>query len=265
MSLSLTPSLLTPEAEGPRPLLMVGPSLGTSVTALWGPALPFLADRFTVVGWDLPGHGSSAAHPGPFSLSDLASAVVRAADHAAAEHGAVDAALPRFHAGVSIAGAVSLTLAVDHPGTFRSLAVLCSAAKLGTPEGWRERADLVAQAGTPTMVEGSAKRWFAPGFLEKHPERVTPLLHALQQTDRHSYAAACRALADYDLTERLGEASDPLLALAGEEDTVCPPADADTIAKGVPEGRAVTLRGVAHQAPTEDPENTAEMLKDFFS
>ncbi|GAB3844009.1 alpha/beta fold hydrolase [Nesterenkonia populi] len=265
MSLTLTPTLLTPGAAEPRPLLMVGPSLGTSVAALWEPALPHLAEHFTVVGWDLPGHGRSAPHSEPFSLVDLASAVIDSADHASSEHGLVDPALPRFHAGVSIAGAVSLTLAVERPDAFAKLAVICSAAKIGTAEAWNERADLVAQAGTPTMVEGSAKRWFASGFLQRHPERAAPLLHSLQQADRRSYASACRALADYDLTERLAAVTSPVLAVAGAEDTVCPPADAEAIAAGVPQGRAAALEGVAHQAPVEDPKATAELLKEFLA
>lgn len=264
MSLVLTPTLLTPEQAAPRPLLVVGPSLGTSVTGLWAPALPHLAEHFTVVGWDLPGHGRSASHGESFSMEDLAAAVAGIADQAAAEHDVVDPSQPRIHAGVSIAGAVSLTLGAHHPEAFSALAVICSAARIGTPEAWQERADLVAQAGTPTMVEGSAKRWFAPGFLEKHPERATPLLHSLQQADRHSYAAACRALADYDLTEQLPSIRVPVLAVAGAEDQVCPPADAQAIAEAVPDGRAAVLEGVAHQAPVEDPQRTAELLKELL-
>ena len=38
-------------------LLVVGPSLGTSVGALWSGCARLLGDRLEVVGWDLPGHG----------------------------------------------------------------------------------------------------------------------------------------------------------------------------------------------------------------
>src|SRR5262245_44113221 len=41
-------------------LLVVGPSLGTSVDVLWQAAADLLGERFEVVGWDLPGHGRSA-------------------------------------------------------------------------------------------------------------------------------------------------------------------------------------------------------------
>ena len=41
------------------PLLVLGPSLGTSATALWSAAAQHLARDFQVVAWDLPGHGTN--------------------------------------------------------------------------------------------------------------------------------------------------------------------------------------------------------------
>ena len=52
--------LLSPErALGERPLLVVGPSLGTSSAVLWGGTAALLANDYDVVAWDLPGHGVS--------------------------------------------------------------------------------------------------------------------------------------------------------------------------------------------------------------
>jgi pimeloyl-ACP methyl ester carboxylesterase len=45
------------------PLLVCGPSLGTSATALWSPVATLLADDFHVVAWDLPGHGGNRTVP----------------------------------------------------------------------------------------------------------------------------------------------------------------------------------------------------------
>lgn len=263
----LTPTLLTGSAEelssGKRPVLVVGPSLGTSVSALWSPALPQLAQHFTVIGWDLPGHGDSPASSAPFTIDQLADAVETMVSAQAAAAG-LRADHRLFFAGVSISGAVSLTLARRKQGLFSSFAVICSAAKIGEPQAWLDRADLVAEAGTPTMVEGSAQRWFAEGFIGEHPEISTALLHSLQHTDRHSYAHACFGLSQFDLRQQLGEITQPVLALAGAHDTVCPPAEAQFIAESVPGARAQVLPAVAHLAPAEDPESTADLLKEHF-
>lgn len=247
-----------------RPLLVVGPSLGTSVTALWGSAAPHLADAFTLVGWDLPGHGRSAPAQAPLSISELAAGVIELELEVSRDLG-IPAHVPRYAAGVSVAGAVTLTLGLNGASPFSKLAAICTAARIGEPDDWRARADLAARAGTPTMVEGSAKRWFAPGFLEDHPERATPLLHCLQQADRYSYADICRALADYDLRDRLCDIAAPVLALAGGDDEVCPPDLMDQIAQSAPYGSLAVLSGVAHQAPAESPEETAQILKEFFN
>jgi pimeloyl-ACP methyl ester carboxylesterase len=168
-----------------------------------------------------------------------------------------------WYAGVSLGGTVGLQLAVDQGKAFDGVAVLCSGAKIGEPSGWHERADLVRRAGTPVMVEGSAKRWFAPGFLERDPRLGTSLLNSLQDTDKESYARCCEALADFDLRPRLSEATVPVLALAGAADPVTPAASAEEIAAGTG-GRAVVVDHASHLAPAEQPVAVAAILADFF-
>lgn len=260
-----------------KPLLMVGPSLGTSVEALWQPAVGFLRERFHVVGWDLPGHGAGAPETEAFSVADLAQGVRRLTAAVRQDAGLSG---PAYYAGVSIGGAVALQLAVDpetgHEAeadreagadrdgrTIEKVVVLCSAARIGEPAAWRERAEFVERAGTPSMVEGSAKRWFAPGFIEAQPGITAGLLHSLQNTDRHSYARCCEALAEFDLREQLREAAVPVLAVAGAEDAVCPPEQAELIAQSVPQGRHAVLAGVGHLAPAEAPAQTAELIREF--
>ena len=68
--------LLSPQrALGGKPLLIVGPSLGTS-SVLWSRVGSLLGSDFDVVAWDLPGHGVSPAAAETFSVADLADAVV---------------------------------------------------------------------------------------------------------------------------------------------------------------------------------------------
>ncbi|MDR2256563.1 MAG: alpha/beta hydrolase [Arthrobacter sp.] len=264
----LTTSLLTARSDGAGPdpslpVLVVGPSLGTGVKALWGPAVADLAPLATVVGWDLPGHGSGTPAAAPFSLAELAAGVLRAVEGLLAE-GSLPAAAPRFYAGVSIGGAVTLQLGHDHPGAFAGLVPICTASRIGTPQAWEERAALVERAGTPTQVVGSAQRWFAPGFIEAQPSIATALLHTLQDADRFSYAHACRALAGFDLSGDLAAITDPVLAINGEDDTVCPPGDAAFTASHVARGTALALPGVGHLAPAEAPAALAAALGAFL-
>src|SRR5690606_33997701 len=178
-------------------LLVVGPSLGTSVEVLWEKAALRLAHEFEVVGWDLPGHGRSKPAAGPFTVGELAAVVRRMA-------AGVANGRPAAYAGVSLGGAVGLELALD-PGRFMAVASIASAAKIGQPASWHERAELVRRAGTPVMVASSAERWFAAGFLERDPATGNRLLLSLSDADKESYALACEALAGFDVRDRLAD------------------------------------------------------------
>lgn len=231
-------------------VLIVGPSLGTSVEALWTRCAGMLP--FEVVGWDLPGHGRSRPAAEAFYVQDLADAVRRLAQ-------AVAGGRDTWYAGVSLGGAVGLELALD-PGPFGAVAVVASAPKIGDAEAWRERADLVRREGTEVMVAGSAERWFAPGFTAREPAVAGALLTSLAETDRESYALACEALASFDLRNRVSARKVPLLIAAGQHDLVVPPEQARSVA---PDAFAV-IPGCGHLPPAEDPAATADSLTSFF-
>ena len=233
-------------------LLLLGPSLGTDVATLWGQAVRRLGGGVEVVGWDLPGHGRSPAAAGAFTVADLADVVrARAAELAAGR--------PTTYAGVSVGGAVGFLLAAD-PGPVRRVATLASAPRLGEPSGWAERAERVRRAGTSAIVEGSASRWFAPGFLERDPATGNELLLRLREVDDESYALTCEALAGYDARPLLGSVALPLTVVAGEHDPVVPPDVAAAAAQAVTGARLEVMTGVAHLPPAEAPDATAALL-----
>jgi 3-oxoadipate enol-lactonase len=258
----LKAALLSPERPlGDHPLLVVGPSLGTS-SILWNRAASLLGTDYDVVAWDLPGHGVSPAAAEPFDVAALADAVVDLIDSIAPGEA--------FHyAGVSLCGATGLQLGIKHGERLKSLSVQNSGAKIGTPEGWLERAETVRSQGTPVMIQGSAERWFAPGFMDREPELSSRLLHALRDADRFSYAFCCEALASFDVRNELGSIRVPTQVIAGALDGVAPPSMAEEVAAGITAGggtaTAVTLEGVAHLAPAEAPAHLAELMRGLLT
>ena len=247
------PRLIGADFGGPTGagLLLLGPSVGTSAATLWGAAAERLAEHIHVVGWDLPGHGGSPA--AAFRMPDLAAGVLALADDimpGAAFH----------YAGDSIGGAVGLQLLLDAPERLRSATLLCTGAVIGRPEDWAARAATVRASGTDAVVDLARQRWFAAGFIDRRPAVVSALLDALRGTDDESYAQACEALADFDVTNRLAEITTPVLAVAGTEDISTPPDSLQRIASGVKHGRMVVLDGVGHLAPAEAPDRVADLI-----
>jgi 3-oxoadipate enol-lactonase len=240
---------------GPRraPLLVLGPSLGTS-TILWQAAIPALATHHRVTAWDLPGHGASAAASGSFTVADLADAVAAAITE------------PTFrYAGVSLGGAAGLELALRHPDRVDAVAIVASGAQLGDPDAWHARAEQVRAQSTSSLLVQSAQRWFAEGSVARHPELTGRLLHVLQNADDESYAHCCEALAAYDVRARLGAIAAPVLAVWGEHDAVAPEQKALEISDGVQDGEIVKIADAAHLPPVEQPDAVATVLREFFA
>jgi 3-oxoadipate enol-lactonase/4-carboxymuconolactone decarboxylase len=245
------------------PLLVLGPSLGTSATTLWSQCAAGLTDAFDLLAWDLPGHGHNRAVPDePFTMAELAEGVLRVVDDVLAERGETGG--PFFYAGDSVGGAVGLQLLLDRPERVAAAALLCTGARIGDEATWTDRIAQVSMSGTPVMVSGSAERWFGPGFLERSPEAGSALLHTLQETDDEGYVQVCSALARFDVRDRLAEIATPVLAVSGSHDVATPPESLREIADGVRDGRCVTLQGVAHLAPVEAPEDVAGLLRQHF-
>ncbi|KUL46076.1 3-oxoadipate enol-lactone hydrolase [Streptomyces sp. NRRL F-4489] len=252
-------------AEGPpgAPVLLLGPSLGTSLR-VWDGQTAVLARRHRVVRWDLPGHGGTPAGvlpdpvPGATTVADLAALVLELADHLGAARFA--------YAGISLGGAVGAHLAAHHPERVTALALLCTSARFGEPGGWRERAALVRARGTGALVPTAPDRWFTPAFRTGPAAGAAAgLLDDLRTADPAGYAACCDALAGHDLRAALARITAPTLVVAGRADRATPPAHARELADGIPGATLLELAGAAHLAPVEQPRAVRTALHAHFT
>ncbi|MDY7543492.1 MULTISPECIES: 4-carboxymuconolactone decarboxylase [unclassified Cryobacterium] len=258
-----------PGPTGRAPLLVLGPSLGTT-TSLWDTVVDVLGafgdpprSDLRVLSFDLPGHGISPVAREPFTVAELADAVIALVDSATAAAFGADAPPESFHyAGISLGGAVGLELGIRHPGRLLSLSVVCSVARIGTAEGWHERAAQIRASGTPSMVIGSAERWFAPGFLERDPAAGAGALNRLLDIDDESYALCCEALAGFDAREAVAGIAVQTLCVAGELDLATPSALVAELAAAIPGARFAEIAGAAHLPSLERPRDLAELLRE---
>ena len=78
----IVPTIRTSQLGGSPelPIMVMGPSLGTSVATLWAPAAQRLAGTYHAIGWDLPGHDISPPPRAAFRIEDLAAGVIEAED-----------------------------------------------------------------------------------------------------------------------------------------------------------------------------------------
>ena len=247
-----------PAANGDAtaPLIVLGPSLGTTAD-LWAGVVPALAATHRVLSFNLPGHGFSPRATVPYTLEEIADAVVGLVDSIGTQ---------TFHyAGISLGGAVGLALAVNYPDRLASLAVFCSGAKIGTAQAWTDRAAGVRASGTPSLIAGSASRWFAPDFLGRDPRAGSHALDQLLDIDDESYALACEALAVFDETDVVSGIRTPVLCASGEFDTVTPTAQLNELAGHIPGAEAVVVAGAAHLPALERPAEVGALLLNWVA
>lgn len=243
------------QLDGPEdaPVLVLSNSMGTT-TALWQPQLAALTAQFRVLRYDTHGHGKTTRR-GSVSLAQLGEDVIDLLDRLAINRA--------FFCGISVGGLTGLWLARFAPDRFYALAVANTAAKIGEPAGWLERARAVREAGLDGVAGSTAARWFTPAFCQRSPQAVAALIQTLAQQDPAGYAEGCEALAGADLRAEVGAIRAPLLIIAGEHDPVTTVADADFLHQQIPGSREVILPA-SHLSNVEAPAAFSAALLDFF-
>jgi len=220
--------------DGPSdaPLLVLSNSLGTTY-GMWEAQMPAFTQHFRVLRYNTRGHGRSPLPPGGVSLASLGNDVIALLDRLGVEQA--------HFCGISLGGMTGLWLNRHAPERFHRLVVANTAAKIGEPEGWRQRAALVRQQGMAPVAATAADRWFTPAFRQRHPEAVQPLIDALGETSPEGYAACCDALALADLRNDVQAMPRPMLVIAGDEDPVTTLRDAERLVEDAPQARCLAL------------------------
>lgn len=251
--------------EGPVLLLLHGTG---SATHSWRALAPLLAEHFTVVAPDLPGHGFTSGRPaGGLAMPAMARAVSDLL-------GALKIA-PLFCVGHSAGAAIVVRMALDGLAAPKSIVGL-DAALLPFP-------GLGAKL-FPSLARLLFVNPFAPHFvarLARTPGETARFLlrstgsdidgegvgfyQRLFATSGHC-EGAITMMADWDLDalkRDLPRLQTPLLLVHGDGDAAIPVSSASAAVAMVGNGRLVRLAGLGHLAHEERPGDVAAIIRDF--
>src|SRR5699024_12463793 len=70
------------QPDASKPVLILGPGLGTAAEPLWDKAAKLIADDYEIIGYDLPGHSRSEPSTDQWEIDDLANIAARIASEA---------------------------------------------------------------------------------------------------------------------------------------------------------------------------------------
>jgi 3-oxoadipate enol-lactonase len=153
--------------------------------------------------------------------------------------------------GLSLGGMVGLQLAIEHPQRVRSLALMCTSARLDPREAWVDRAAIVRAHGTTAVARSVVGRWLTPDYAAAHPEETNAFLRMVADTPAEGYASSCEAIADHNLVAELPRVAVPTLIVAGRDDPAIPLEHLQAIADAVPGADYLEVAPAAHLANWE--------------
>jgi 3-oxoadipate enol-lactonase len=212
----------------------------------WDATVDALAGHHRVLRWDVRGCGQSDAPPGPYSPELFADDLRHLLDALAVQ---------RAHLiGISMGGVISQSFALRHPERVTSLVLVSTSSEVGpqATANWQKLANRIEQHGFDPRT-ADASRSVAPAFAAAHPEILEQLKEQTLRNQPIAYAAAARAMSDYNFTAQLAAVTAPTLILQGLNDQLTPPGGSVKLRRALSRAHLVMLPGAGHNIPIEQP------------
>lgn len=215
---------------------------------LWDAQVEGLAERANTVALDLPGHGRSGGDPRR-TVEDYAAGV---ADFIAA----IGAPRP-IPCGLSMGGAVTQQLLLDHPTLFRAGILVSSGAKLRVlpavfeliAADMRAYAELIDRMGFSAKTPDCLKQAFLEDSLRTKPAVVDGDFKACDR---------------FDVIARLGSIRLPVLVITAEDDQLTPPKYGLFLEKNIPGAVRRHIAEAGHFVPLEKPQEVNAAIRGFL-
>ena len=243
--------------EGKGPPLFLIHGIGAARNA-WRFLLPVLREHFTVVTYDLRGHGSSELPDGEFGLDELVDDL---------EQVRIRTGIEQAHfAGHSLGGMIAPAYARKYPDRVLSLGLLSTAAGRTEDDSskvWSVVREMESR-GISEVLPTLTKRWYTDQFIEQHPDVVEARLKQVVDTDAAVFLNVFRIYAGTEMLPWLHEIKRPALVMTGENDGGCNPRLNRLIADSLPNSELVILPNYRHSILLEAGSEVADEIVRFI-
>jgi 3-oxoadipate enol-lactonase len=213
---------------------------------VWDADVPVFARHHRVLRFDVRGCGASEKPAGPYSPVLFA----RDAEALLAACGIIQAHV----LGISMGGVIAQRLALDFPARVRSLILVSTSSEVGKQSVamWQWLADRIEREGFDAST-ADASHAFSPRFATAHSEVIADLSRRIAANDPRAYAAAARAVSDYNWTDDLRRVLAPTLILQALDDQLTPPGGSVKMSRALPHSRLLMIAEAGHNLPLEQP------------
>jgi pimeloyl-ACP methyl ester carboxylesterase len=238
------------EAENPiarrPPVILIHGAGGTHIS--WPPQIRRLADE-NIYALNLSGHGKSEG-AGRQSVDEYADDVIAFMNELNIRAAVI--------VGISLGGAVALTLALKHPKKVLGLGLIGSGSKLRvSPEILETVRNLsMFEFGVDMVIENCFRSTTSQSLIEQSKKTMLEIRPSVLLGD----FLACN---EFDVTDQLEKISIPTIIICGAEDKMTPPKYSELLRDGIVNSQIHVLNA-GHMVMLEQPNAVADLLKQFI-
>jgi 3-oxoadipate enol-lactonase len=247
--------------------------------------VPALVHLYRVIRYDVRGHGLTDVVDESSAIWDYADDLVHLVDYLGFEKAAI--------VGISMGGMIAQAFVARNPERTAALGLISTVSVFGEAghQGLRERARVALEQGMEPLIAPAIERWFTKEFRERAHAASAPrqadnvttpagsqpsnqvfeatMISAIEGmiagTDPRGYAAACRALAQADLTPYLERITCPTLIMSGESDPNVTGETQAVLRAGIPENSYIRVPNSSHLIPIEQADESNNHILSFLA
>ncbi len=238
------------------PVLLIH-GLGSS-TEDWEPQVAALEEKYTVITYDVRGHGRTEKPGGKYTMKQFAG------DAAALIQ---QLKLGKVHVmGLSMGGMIAFQLVADHPELVRSLIIVNSGPEM-ILRTWKEK---MAIAQRRLIVRWMGMRKWGEVLstrllpLPEHGALRATFIERWARNDKAAYLRALNALVGWSVSAKLSGITCPVLVVGADQDYT-PVAFKQAYTSQIPNAKLVVIPDSRHMMPVERPELFHAAILPFLS
>lgn len=227
---------------------------------MWYATADLLKSKFQVILPDLPGFGTSPRQTNP-SVPEMAVEIAALLDHLKIKE-------PVILGGLSLGGYVALECARQFSRRIRALGLFATRATPDSPEARENRfrsIDALEKFGMEPYTKKIIKSQTGKTTQEKHPEILEAALKIMAANSKEGAEDALKAMAGRrDSSDLLSSIKVPTLVIAGDEDSLIPPADMESMHQKIPGSEFHLVKQSGHLINLEQPETFHTHFRNFL-
>lgn len=253
----MIPAFYTDDGSGLPLLFLHAFPLNSS---MWRAQRRDLSSFFRVLTFDLPGFGRGGPFPGQFSIDEAADMAVALLDDRNIDRAVV--------CGCSMGGYIAMSMLRRHPGRLAGLVLANTRAGADTPAARDNRARQAAEVregGAADFLDEMLGKLLGETTVATSPDVVRLVEDIMQHVTPAGIAGMLEAMAARpDSTGDLRATQLPVCVIAGEEDTLILPAEAEAMVELLGDGELNVVPNSGHLSCLERPIRFNAIIRTFL-